>query len=201
MIRPDVWQNVCSSGLVLFFLCVCFMYKILEWDVEYVPQRGHNKPSAEQHVTLLDHRNKRCWMGTEWQMHYADWWNQRRGRPNLRRRRRVCTVCVWVCVCERERESDREGGLNYLWREKNNQICGFSGAWKQHPETPLFSCSVTWNSNKPVSTMKHTQIHVYTQDIQDTHTHTCIHLQLILKVFLIYLVCHWHNTVGECISF
>lgn len=56
-------------------------------------------------------------------------------------------------------------------KEKKNQICGFSGAWKQHPETLLFSCSVTWNSNKPVSKMKPVQRETDRQTDRHTHTH------------------------------
>lgn len=72
--------------------------------------------------------------------------------------------------------------LYYLWRgeKKYNQICGFSGPRKQHPKTLLLSCSLTWNSNKPVSKMKarftHTHSHAhryaymyeYTKCVRDT---------------------------------
>lgn len=52
-------------------------------------------------------------------MHNAGWWNQRRCS------RRLCEVAVVVVVVV---VGVLMQTLNYLWRKKNNQICGFSGA-------------------------------------------------------------------------
>ncbi len=106
--------------------------------------------------------------------------------------RQLC-VCVCVCVCMR-------GVSCKLWTtcggKKNNQICGFSGAWKQHPETLLFSCSVTWNSNKPVSTKKpgHIHTHTYTYTHTHTHTHTQPHTATNTQITM-------HTCVSICIIY
>lgn len=71
-------------------------------------------------------------------------------------------ACVW--------EGGSHSNSKLLVVKKRNHICGFSGAWKQYPETLLFSCSVTWNIHKPVSKMKprYTHTHSYAYMCENT---------------------------------
>lgn len=97
-------------------------------------------------------------------MHNASWWDKKWHTVH---------VCVCVCrgaVCIMETCAQN----NYLWiRNKTDQICVFSGAWEQLPESLLFLCSLTWNSNKPVSRMKQGHTHC----TKHTHRgmHVCVH--------------------------